>query len=78
MISFKKGFKLKNHTVCSFDTFRAVIGFRTNWPCTTYLTAEPVAERTKEKDPSANPKPQSSELVDEVFSLFKGYLIIFF
>ena len=35
---------------------------------------EPVAEGTKEKDPSANHKPQSSELVDEVFSLFKGYL----
>ena len=28
----------------------------------------------KPKDPSANPKPQSSELVDEVFSLFKRYL----
>ena len=35
---------------------------------------EPVAEGTKEKDPSANPKPPSSELVDKVFSLFRGYL----
>ena len=33
-----------------------------------------VVEESKPKDPSANPKPQSSELVDEVFSLFKGYL----
>ena len=35
---------------------------------------ESVVEESKPKDPSANPKPQSSELVDEVFSLFKGYL----
>ena len=35
---------------------------------------ESVVEESKAKDPSANPKPQSSELVDEVFSLFKGYL----
>ena len=33
-----------------------------------------VVEESKPKDPSANPKPQSSELVDEVFSLFKEYL----
>ena len=33
-----------------------------------------VVEESKPKDPSANPKPQSSELVDEVFSLFKNYL----
>ena len=36
--------------------------------------AESVVEESKPKDPSENPKPQSSELVDEVFSLFKGYL----
>ena len=36
--------------------------------------AESVVEESKAKDPSANPKPQSSELVDEVFSSFKGYL----
>jgi len=36
--------------------------------------AESVVEESKPKDPSANPKRQSSELVDEVFSLFKGYL----
>ena len=35
---------------------------------------ESVVEELKPKDPSANLKPQSSELVDEVFSLFKGYL----
>ena len=35
---------------------------------------ESVVEESKPKDPSANPKPQSSELVDEVFSLFKGCL----
>ena len=35
---------------------------------------ESVVEASKPKDPSANPKPQSSELVDDVFSLFKGYL----
>ena len=31
---------------------------------------ESVVEESKPKDPSANPKPQSSELVAEVFSLF--------
>ena len=31
---------------------------------------ESVVEESKPKDPSSNPKPQSSELVDEVFSLF--------
>ena len=36
--------------------------------------AESVVEESKPKDLSENPKPQSSELVDEVFSLFKGYL----
>ena len=36
--------------------------------------AESVVEQSKPKDPSANPKPQSSELVYEVFSSFKGYL----
>ena len=36
--------------------------------------AESVVDESQPKDPSANPKPQSSELVDEVFSLFKGYL----
>ena len=36
--------------------------------------AESVVEESKPKDPSANPKPQSSELVDEELSLFKGYL----
>ena len=36
--------------------------------------AESFVEESKPKDPSANPKPQSSELVDEVLSLFKGYL----
>ena len=35
---------------------------------------ESVVEESKPKDPSANPKPQSSELFDEVFLLFKGYL----
>ena len=35
---------------------------------------ESVVEKSKPKDPPVNPKPQSSELVDEVFSLFKGYL----
>ena len=35
---------------------------------------ESVKEKSKPKDPSANPKTQSSELVDDVFSLFKGYL----
>ena len=35
---------------------------------------ESVVEELKPKDPSANLKPQSSELVDEVFSLFKRYL----
>ena len=35
---------------------------------------ESVVEESKPKDPSANPKPQSSELVDEELSLFKGYL----
>ena len=35
---------------------------------------ESVVEESKPNDASANPKPQSSELVDEVFSLFKGYL----
>ena len=36
--------------------------------------AESVVVESKPKDPSANPKPQSSELVDEELSLFKGYL----
>ena len=36
--------------------------------------AESVEEESKPKDPSANPKPQNSELVDDVVSLFKGYL----
>ena len=36
--------------------------------------AESVVEESTPKDPSANSKPQSSELVDKVFSLFKGYL----
>ena len=35
---------------------------------------ESVKEKSKPKDPSANPKTQSSELVDDVFSLFKGCL----
>lgn len=34
--------------------------------------AESVVEESKPKDPSANPKPQSSELAE--LSLFKGYL----
>ena len=38
------------------------------------LRGQSVEEELKPKDPSANPKPQSLELVDEVFSLFKGYL----
>ena len=38
------------------------------------LREQSVEEESKPKDPSANPIPQSSELVDEVFSLFKGYL----
>ena len=36
--------------------------------------AESVVEESKPKDPSANSKPQSSELVDEELSLFKGHL----
>ena len=35
---------------------------------------ESVVEKSKLKDPPVNSKHQSSELVDEVFSLFKGYL----
>ena len=35
---------------------------------------ESVVTEWKPKDLSANPKPQISELVDEVFSLFKRYL----
>ena len=37
---------------------------------------EPVAEGTKENDPSANPKPPSSELVDKVFPCLKVILIL--
>ena len=33
-----------------------------------------VVKESKAKDLSANPKPQISELVDEVFSLLKRYL----
>ena len=36
--------------------------------------SESNVERRKEKETPENPKPQSSELMDEVFSLFKGYL----
>ena len=36
--------------------------------------SESNVQGTKEKEIPENPKPQSSELVDEVFSLFKGYL----
>ena len=34
---------------------------------------ESVVKESKPKDLSANPKPQISELVDEVFSLFRRY-----
>jgi len=36
--------------------------------------SESNVERRKEKETPENTKPQSSELMDEVFSLFKGYL----
>lgn len=36
--------------------------------------AESVVEESKPKDPSANPKPQSSELVDEELSFLKDIL----
>ena len=42
--------------------------------CLIYSYSESKVEGMKEKETPENRKPQSSELMDKVFSLFKGYL----